>query len=129
MTALDPEDEADEPEIVRPPEPPETPVPPPRPELKIRDLGVRPSACSVCGKPKPPYVEIEVDGVPEYTCKECYEGQVIELAACRACGAALEPGDAFCGRCGAARPTKCGSCGAPVTEDDRFCGKCGAKVA
>ena len=110
---------------------PEAPTPvtsPPKPELKIRDLGERRWGCSVCGKPKPPHIEILVDGVFEYTCRECYEGQVVELAACRSCGTALEAADAFCGKCGAARVVKCGSCGAAVGEADRYCGKCGAKV-
>ncbi len=128
---MDPEDESDEPDeirVERPPEPPAVAVPPPRPELRIRDLGTRPRGCSVCGKEKKPYVEIEVDGVLEYTCQECYEGQVIELAACRGCGGALEPGDAFCGRCGTARLANCPSCGTALAEEDRFCGKCGARI-
>jgi len=107
---------------------PEAPPTPPKPELKIRDLGFRPSGCSVCGAPKPPHIEIEVDGVLEYTCKECYEGQVVELAACRSCGAALEAADAFCGKCGTARLLQCPSCGAEAGDGDVFCGKCGAKV-
>ena len=125
---MTPEDEGPEPDLSDPREPPAAPSAPPKPELKIRDLGTRPRGCSVCGKPKLPYVEIEVDGVLEYTCKECYEGQVIELAACRQCGAALEAGDAFCGKCGNPRQSMCASCGAAVADDDRFCGKCGAKV-
>ena len=128
---MDPDDGPgpEEPEIKRPPEPPETPVPPPKPELKIRDLGTRHRGCSVCGKAKLPYVEIEVDGVLEYTCKECYEGQVIELTACRTCGAALEASDAFCGKCGRPRQSACPSCRADLGEEDRFCGKCGTKIA
>ncbi|TLZ52093.1 MAG: zinc ribbon domain-containing protein [Methanobacteriota archaeon] len=125
---MEPEDEPPEPEFERPPEPPEAPVPPPKPEIRIRDLGTRPRGCSVCGKAKVPYVEIEVDGLLEYTCQDCYEGQVIELAACRQCGAALEAGDAFCGKCGAPRQMKCATCGAAVSDEDRFCGKCGTKV-
>ncbi|MEK6852123.1 MAG: zinc ribbon domain-containing protein, partial [Candidatus Thermoplasmatota archaeon] len=59
----------------------------------------------------------------------CYEGQVVvELTACRSCGAALEAADAFCGKCGTPRVAKCESCGAAANEEDRFCGKCGAKV-
>ena len=82
----------------------------------------------MCGKEKTPYIEIEVDGVLEYTCKECYEGQVIELTACRTCGAALEPGDAFCGKCGTSRALKCPACGTQANEGDRFCGKCGTTL-
>lgn len=119
---MNPEDEAREP----PPEP--TEASPPRPTLKIRDLTDRPGGCSVCGKPKPRYIEIEVDGVLEYTCRECYEGQVIELAACRKCGAAIEAPDNFCGKCGTPRAVKCPSCGSEVDEEDRFCGKCGTKL-
>ena len=119
--------EPDEPEdeVRRPPEP----VSPPKPDLRIRDLGVRPRGCSVCGEPKAPHIEIEVDGVLEYTCRECYEGQVIELAACRSCGAALEAADGFCGKCGAPRQRACPACAADLADGDRFCGKCGAKPA
>lgn len=109
------------------PEPSE-PAGPPKAELRIRDLGARPRGCSVCGQPKTPYVEVEVDGVLEYTCKECYEGDVIELAACRKCGAALESGDHFCGKCGTPRVLTCPSCAAEVDEEDRYCGKCGTKL-
>ena len=112
------------------PEPPQPtpPAAPPKPEIRIRDLGSRPRGCSVCGQPKPPFIEIEVDGVPEYTCRECYEGQVIVLTACRSCGGALEAADNFCGKCGTPRVAKCASCGTDLDEEDRFCGKCGAKV-
>lgn len=121
LVAMDDEGEPapDSPEAAPPP------GSPPKPEIRIRDL-TRHRNCSVCGKPKTPYVEIEIDGVIEYTCRECYEGQVIELAACRSCGAAIEASDLFCGKCGAPRVVSCPSCGAEVGEDDRFCGKCGA---
>ena len=123
---MDPEEPEDD---VPPVEPPAPPAAPPKPELRIRDLGTRPRGCNVCGKAKPPHIEIEVDGVLEYTCKECYEGQVIELAACRSCGAAMESADHFCGKCGTPRIAKCSSCGAEVGEEDVFCGKCGTKLA
>jgi predicted amidophosphoribosyltransferase len=103
------------------------PAAPARPDIKIRDL-TRRRNCSSCGKVKTPYIEIEVDGVLEYTCQECYEGQVIEIAACRACGAGLEAADQFCGKCGAPRRVACAACGADLAENDGFCGKCGAKV-
>ncbi len=108
--------------------PPAAPAPPPKPEIRIRDLGARPRGCSVCGEVKEPFIEIEVDGVLEYTCQECYEGQVIEITACRSCGAAMEPADAFCGKCGTPRRMTCPSCGAAAGDDDRFCGKCGTKL-
>ena len=120
------DDQGEGPELPRPP-PPQTPAPPPRPDIKIRDL-TRQRNCSVCGKEKAPYIEIEVDGVIEYTCKDCYEGQVIEISACRACGGGLEEADRFCGRCGTPRAVTCPACSADVGDEDGFCGKCGAKV-
>src|SRR3990172_9129895 len=97
------DDEGEEPDV---PPPPTAPAAPPRPDIKIRDL-TRQRNCAVCGKEKTPYIEI---------------------AACRACGAALEAADKFCGKCGAPRAVTCASCGADVADEDRFCGKCGAKV-
>lgn len=120
------DEDGEEPGLPRAPEPAE-PAAPPRPDIKIRDL-TRHRNCSVCGKVKTPYIEIEVDGVLEYTCQECYEGQVIEIAACRACGGALEAADRFCGKCGTQRLSACPACAKEVSEGDRFCGKCGAKL-
>ena len=120
------DDEGEGPELPRPPEP-EAPAAPTRPDIKIRDL-TRQRNCSVCGKEKAPYIEIEVDGVLEYTCRECYEGQVIELAMCRSCGGALEAADRFCGKCGTARAIACAACGADVRGEDGFCGKCGSRI-
>lgn len=108
--------------------PPPTDAPPPKPDIRIRDLTEGPRGCSVCGQVREPYIEIEVDGVIEYTCRECYEGEVGELAACRQCGAALEPEDRFCGKCGTPRTRTCPSCGAELGEADGFCGKCGARA-
>jgi hypothetical protein len=53
---------------------------------------------------------------------------------CARCGAALLPGDRFCGSCGAPvataplteRPTTCATCGASLAEGARFCSSCGA---
>ena len=119
--------DGEEPEDEGVPDAEPEPAAPTKPELRIRDLGER-RGCSVCGKEKPPHIEILVDGAFEYTCRECYEGQVIELAACRTCGAALEAVDEFCGKCGTPRVLKCASCGTEAGPEDRFCGKCGAKV-
>lgn len=119
------DDKGEGPEFPGPP-PPATSTPP-RPDLKIRDL-TRQRNCSVCGKEKAPYIEIEVDSVLEYTCRECYEGQVIEIAACRSCGAALEAADQFCGRCGTKHRIACAACGSDLGDGDGFCGRCGAKV-
>lgn len=123
--------EGEEPDFAESP-PPQAPSAPERPDIIIRDLTGR-RTCSVCRKEKAPYIEIEVDGVVESTCRECYEGriveeQVIEVTSCRTCGAAVEVADRFCGRCGALRVVACPACGTAVAEEDRFCGKCGSKL-
>lgn len=56
--------------------------------------------------------------------------------ACSTCGAALEPGDAFCSSCGTAAPPPaspaaeraCPSCGRVADADAAFCGGCGTKL-
>jgi len=46
---------------------------------------------------------------------------------CGRCGALLEPGDLFCGDCGA--PVGgCPTCGEPLTPGKRFCRRCGATL-
>ena len=54
-------------------------------------------------------------------------------AACRACGAPLAPGVAFCPQCGAqqhitAAGNNCPRCGAPMPPASKFCSKCGQKI-
>jgi len=54
-------------------------------------------------------------------------------AVCSGCGAALQPGWRFCGRCrtpiapqpAPAAPRTCAHCGAAALPDARFCGNCG----
>ena len=60
---------------------------------------------------------------------------------CPTCGAACQPGDSFCVRCGDALPSVrqglpatasgqvCPSCGAAIREGDEFCAKCGQGTA
>ncbi|HTD80753.1 MAG TPA: zinc ribbon domain-containing protein [Thermoplasmata archaeon] len=128
------EPDEDEDEVVLPPAP-APPGPPPRAEIKIVDASVRGrgKACVVCGRAKPSYIEVEIDGVVEYTCRDCYElqsqglsGEVI--AFCTKCGTALLKGDNFCGRCGTPASLRCPKCGARPEEEDAFCGKCGAAL-
>lgn len=110
---------------------PERPAPPAREEIRIVEFAAkqRSKGCSICGRSGDPYIEIEVDGVLEYTCRECYEGpRARPDAFCRSCGAALRPGDNFCGRCGAPTPVRCDGCDSEVDEEDRFCGKCGRRL-
>lgn len=116
------------------PEPEEGEPPPPKEEIRIVELsGTKKSdeekACKVCGKVKPAYIEVESQGTTEYTCKECYEETTgEEEKECRECGAALNPDDIFCGKCGKPTVKKCQECDTKVKDEDLFCGKCGARL-
>ncbi len=132
MFSMEPDEDGDDFEL---PQPPAPPGPPPKAELKIRDASVRRrgKACVVCGRAKPAYIEVEIDGVAEYTCRDCYElqsqglsGEVTQF--CTKCGTALLKGDNFCGRCGTPASLRCPKCGARPEEEDAFCGKCGAAL-
>jgi hypothetical protein len=50
---------------------------------------------------------------------------------CNACGEPVEPGDAFCGICGAKvqKEVVCPNCGYKPKGPDEFCRKCGAKLS
>ena len=116
------------------PSPPAPPAAPSRPELRIVEATKRRArTCVVCGRSRPAYVEIEIDGVVEYTCQDCYELQSQGLSSevtefCTKCGAAILKGDHFCGRCGTPAALRCPKCGARPEEEDAFCGKCGAPL-
>jgi len=113
---------------------PAPPPPPNRPELRIVEATKRRAkACVVCGRSKPAYVGVEIDGVVENTCQDCYELRAQGLSSevsefCAKCGAALLKGDHFCGRCGTPASLRCPRCGARPEEEDAFCGKCGAPL-
>jgi tetratricopeptide (TPR) repeat protein len=49
---------------------------------------------------------------------------------CPSCGAPIEPGDAFCHRCGTKyqKERVCKSCGTKPRPSDTFCRKCGSRV-
>ena len=49
---------------------------------------------------------------------------------CASCGAPIEPGDAFCHKCGAKSQKErvCKSCGTKPRPSDMFCRKCGSRV-
>ena len=67
---------------------------------------------------------------PEVFDVEEAEAPVPKGPKCKACGSHLEPGDAFCPKCGAkvARVRKCPSCGVKPRQEDLFCRKCGSKI-
>jgi len=130
MEPEDVEEDADE-----APAPPAPPPAPPRPEIKIVDAATRrrASACVVCRRPKPTYIEVEIDGTVEYTCRECYDLQSQGLSGevsqyCVKCGTAILRSDHFCGKCGTPAVLACPSCGARADEEDAFCGKCGSTL-
>lgn len=137
---MPPEEEHQQGELETPPEPatvraPETPPAPPKPELRIVDFSEKKinPFCSICGLEKDRFVEVEVKGVIEYTCRDCYRrsrgGPAIPPAmSCRRCGAAMVIGDNFCGKCGAPAVLRCTACNNEVDEEDMFCAKCGAKL-
>lgn len=113
---------------------PEVPVTPPKPELYIIDFAEKKinPFCTVCGLRKERYLEVEVKGVIEYTCKDCYNksraAATAPVTSCRSCGAAMHAGDNFCGKCGNPALLRCSACGNEADEEDRFCAKCGAKL-
>ena len=129
---MNPDEGDDEFSLLQPPTPP---APTPKEEIKIVDAATRRrgKACVVCGRPKAAYIEVDVDGVVEYTCQDCYELQAQGLsgeitAYCVKCGVALLKGDHFCGRCGTPAALQCPKCGARQDEEDAFCGKCGTAL-
>jgi len=135
-----PEKEQENIEEGAPEPPPESPAPaPPKVELRIVDYStkrVNPN-CSVCGRQKDRYLEIETSTSIEYTCRDCYERTTHRptmrpapkpSASCRKCGTVMEMSDNFCGKCGNPAVLKCSACSAEVDEEDKFCAKCGAKL-
>src|SRR3989442_15995014 len=127
-----PDEDADD---IAPPSPTASPAPPPKAEIKIVDASIRRrgKACVVCGRAKPAYIEAEIDGVVEYTCRDCYELQAQGLSGevtqfCTKRGTALLKGDNFCGKWGTPAALKCPKGGARPEEQVAFCGKCGAAL-
>ena len=53
---------------------------------------------------------------------------------CSNCGAQIQDGVKFCGKCGqkvpveTSEPKVCPNCGAPIQDGVKFCGKCGQKI-
>jgi hypothetical protein len=114
---------------------PEEPEPtPPKEEIRIVEMSESGEAtmekmCKVCQELKPAYVEVESEGVIEYTCKNCFEKDVADTGkSCWSCDTSIKDDDAFCGKCGSPAEKKCSECGEPAKDDDAFCGKCGSKL-
>jgi len=47
---------------------------------------------------------------------------------CVGCGFELQPGFAYCPKCGEKQPAACAACGYPCAPDFAFCPKCGARA-
>lgn len=56
-------------------------------------------------------------------------GRATIRRACGSCAAAVDPGDAFCSKCGAALGRGCPACGAHLETGDRSCPGCGESVS
>jgi len=50
------------------------------------------------------------------------------MSSCSACGAAVQPGFAFCPRCGGKLTAACPACATACAPDFAFCPKCGARL-
>ena len=50
------------------------------------------------------------------------------MSECGSCGAAVAPGQRFCGGCGSALTSVCAACGASAAPDQRFCVECGSPL-
>lgn len=48
--------------------------------------------------------------------------------ACGNCGAAVQPADRFCPKCGAPQSVACAHCGRVARAGDQFCGGCGQRL-
>ena len=48
---------------------------------------------------------------------------------CPRCGKRSDPGQGFCGSCGARLVLTCQACGATSPLDYRFCGSCGVEIS
>lgn len=124
----------DEEQLLPPDEPEEPESHAPKEEIRIVDMSGADGepvdrVCRVCGLLKPVYVEVESQGIVEYTCKECFQKDVAPpTKTCRECSAPVKQDDAFCGKCGKPTELRCGECGSTAKEGDAFCGKCGSTL-
>lgn len=103
-----------------------------RPELRLIEASdARDRTCADCGKRTTAWKPIRRKGSAVILCLECAAKPPRDesAAVCPSCGAPLEVGDTFCGKCGARIEYECPTCGAVMEATDTFCGKCGTRVA
>jgi len=81
--------------------------------------------------------EIELETIPLKRVPEGDEAEPmpdessgLPIQRCKECGAMLDPGDTFCGTCGAKVMLErvCENCGMKSRTNDKFCRKCGASL-
>lgn len=90
--------------------------------------------CPACNTPHHKGCWEENKGCTTFGCSEQHyeEQHTNPTDACANCGAPLGDGQAFCPKCGTAKPGKkqnvCSKCGAELKEDQEFCPKCGQKA-
>ena len=101
----------------------------PRPELRLIEASeARERRCADCGKATTAWKPVRRKGTSVILCAECAAKAPSAEGGCPQCGAALEPHDAFCGRCGGEREYAWPQCDASLDPEDTFCGKCGSKI-
>lgn len=118
--ALPPEDEG---------APPEGSAP--RSDVQIIEArDVRERRCADCGKTTDRWKPVRRKGTTVLLCAECAAKPLPaeDAETCPKCGARLEIGDTFCGRCGQRIEYACPGCSAVLEATDTFCGKCGHRV-
>ncbi len=109
----------------------EAPVEAPRgrPTLHLVEASqIRERKCADCGKVTASWKPVRRKGSAVIVCSECAAKPPLSEDACPGCGAALAPGDSFCGKCGTRIEYACPQCGTVLETEDAFCGKCGARV-
>lgn len=103
-----------------------------RPELRLIEASdARDRTCADCGKRTSTWKPVRRKGAAVILCLECAAKPPRDEseAVCPSCNAPLEPGDTFCGKCGARIEYECPTCAAVMEATDTFCGKCGTRVS
>ena len=98
-------------------------------EIRIKDFSAY-KRCVVCGEQKIPYIELEVNGKLECTCRDCYDAQYAQKTdvKCPSCTSFCGEGDNFCWKCGNRLQLICATCGSKGDPGDKYCRQCGGKM-